>query len=126
MSVWTQAQAIDLARLIEDVCPKFGCHVALTGGLLYKDGLRKDADFLFYRIRQVDEIDKDGLFEALFAIGVKVTGGFGWCHKAEWRGQPIDFFFPDEDGEYPPTQAPESMRHPAGSFSADLDEEIPF
>lgn len=103
MTIWTQAQAIDLARLIEDVCPKFGCHVALTGGLLYKDGPRKDADFLFYRIRQVEEIDKEGLFTALAGIGITHVKGFGWCHKAKWREQPIDFFFPDEDGEYPPT-----------------------
>lgn len=122
MSVWTLAQAVDLARLIEDVCPKFGCHVALTGGLLYKDGARKDADFLFYRIRQVDEVDKDGLFEALAALGIGNVRGFGWCHKAEWRGQPIDFFFPDEDGEYPPTEAPKSL----DPGFHDLDDEIAF
>lgn len=107
MSQWTQAQAIDLARLIEDICPKFGCHVALTGGLLYKDGPRKDADFLFYRIRQVEEIDKDGLFGALEAIGIVEAHGFGWVHKATWRGQPIDFFFPEEDGDYPPKPEPD-------------------
>lgn len=39
---WTQAEAIALCRKIEDVCPAFGCHVALTGGVLYKLGERKD------------------------------------------------------------------------------------
>lgn len=101
---WTQADAIALCRDVEAICPAFGCHVALTGGCLYKDGERKDADLLFYRIRQVGEIDKPGLFQALEAIGVTELNGFGWVHKAEYRGRSIDFFFPEEDGEYPPRE----------------------
>ena len=98
---WTQPEAIALCRQIEAICPNFGCHVALTGGLLYKDGPRKDCDILFYRIRQVEEIDIDGLFNALGNIGVNKIGGFGWCHKAEFEGRAIDCFFPEEqDGEY--------------------------
>jgi hypothetical protein len=98
---WTQDQALLLCRQIEAICPDFGCHVALTGGLLYKDGARKDADILFYRIRQVETIDVDGLFNALAAIGVEKVGGFGWCHKAEFEGRKIDCFFPEgPSGEY--------------------------
>lgn len=99
---WTQIEAIKLCREIESISPQFGAHVALTGGLLYKDGQRKDADILFYRIRQWKQIDSEGLFAALKAsLGIEKTGGFGWCHKATWNGKPIDFFFPEEDGEYP-------------------------
>lgn len=47
MMFWTQAEAIALCREIEQICPRFGCHVALTGGCLYKDGPRKDADLLY-------------------------------------------------------------------------------
>ena len=36
---WTTAEAIALCREIEAICPAFGCHIALTGGLLYKEGL---------------------------------------------------------------------------------------
>lgn len=98
---WTQAEAIGLCKEIEAICPQHGCHVALTGGLLYKEGARKDADILFYRIRQVEEVDADGLFASLESIGIHKVGGFGWCHKAEWRGKRIDFFFPEEvGGEY--------------------------
>lgn len=98
---WMQDDAIALACSIEAVAPNYGCHVALTGGLLYKDGPRKDADFLFYRIRQVDSIDMDGLFAALKQIGIVKTSGFGWCHKAKFDGKPMDLFFPEEeDGEY--------------------------
>jgi hypothetical protein len=53
---WTQADAIALCRKIEEHVPDAGMHVALTGGCLYKDGTRKDADILFYRIRQADEL----------------------------------------------------------------------
>jgi hypothetical protein len=95
---WTQPEAVEMCRAIEAVCPPFGCHVALTGGLLYKDGPRKDCDVLFYRIRQIEAIDVDGLFAGLEAIGLAKVSGFGWCHKAEWRGKPVDCFFPENDG----------------------------
>jgi len=101
MSVWTQAEAIELAIAIEAVCPAYGCHVALTGGLLYKPGLRKDADLLFYRIRDWDEIDVKGLFGALASLGIVQGTDHGWCKKATFHGKPIDFFFPDDDGSYP-------------------------
>lgn len=101
MSKWTQEKAIALCRLLEGIAPQFGAHIGLTGGTLYKDGLRKDCDIILYRIRQVDFIDADGFFEAAKAIGVTKLGGFGWVHKAEWNGLPIDFFFPEEDGAYP-------------------------
>lgn len=100
---WTQPEAINLCLFIEDVCPKFGCHVALTGGLLYKTGQRKDADILFYRIREVEEIDLAGLFRALAVLGIEVDPEHAgssheddsWCVKANWHGKPIDFFFPE-------------------------------
>jgi len=100
-SRWSLDEAVALCREIEAICPGYGCHVALTGGTLYKDGRRKDCDLLFYRIRQSPQIDEDGLFAALALIGVTKTGGYGWCHKAEYRGKAIDCFFPEEDGEYP-------------------------
>jgi hypothetical protein len=98
---WTAQEGIDLCIKIEAICPKFGCHVALTGGLLYKQGERKDCDILFYRIRDWEEIDSDGLFEALEEIGLVKCSGFGWCHKAKYQGRNVDCFFPEEtDGEY--------------------------
>lgn len=100
--------------MIEEIAPAYGCHVALTGGLLYKDGPRKDADILFYRIRQVDEIDRIGLFEAMAKIGIEEGENFGWCHKATYRGKPIDFFFPETEGDYPREVTPEEME--AGEF----------
>lgn len=102
-----------MCRAIEAVCPPFGCHVALTGGTLYRDGARKDLDILFYRIRQQPEIDMDGLWSALDAIGIKQERGFGWCFKASFNGKPIDCFFPEEQGgEYVEAEADTSEMIP--------------
>lgn len=98
MNPWTQSEAIELCRKVESICPMFGCHVALTGGLLYKDGDRKDCDLLFYRIRQAREIDLAGLWDALRSIGLNKKSGFGWCYKAEFNGKHVDCFMPEEQG----------------------------
>jgi hypothetical protein len=92
---WTLADAADLCRRVEAVCPAFGCHVALTGGVLYKDGGRKDLDLLFYRVRQASTIDRKGLFSALKAFGLIKQSGWGWCYKATYMGKRVDMFFPD-------------------------------
>lgn len=121
-AVWTQAEAIALCREIENLVPSAGCHVALTGGLLYRDGPRKDCDLLFYRIRQVEAIDMDLLWELLATIGITQERGFGWCFKATYQDKPIDCFFPEEQGgEY---QHDEGL---AGALnSIGLDDEVPF
>ena len=99
--MWTQQEAVRLCRMIEMICPKFGCHVALTGGTLYRVGERKDVDILFYRIRQVEVIDMEGLFDALKLLGLEHVSGFGWCYKWTYAGKKIDMFFPEEEeGEY--------------------------
>jgi hypothetical protein len=97
---WTRDLALELCRDLERLAPAHGAHIGLTGGLLYKDGPRKDCDIIIYRIRQWPEIDADAMFAAFGSVGVTKVSGFGWCHKAEWRGMPIDFFFPEEAGEY--------------------------
>lgn len=99
---WTRELAFELCKVMEGIAPQFGAHIGLTGGLLYKEGPRKDCDVIVYRIRQADAIDHEGLFDALATVGIQKTYGFGWCHKAEWNGLPIDVFFPEEaGGEYP-------------------------
>lgn len=102
MSAWTLEQAAELCRRVEAVCVPFGCHVALTGGVLYTDGAMKDLDLLFYRIRQVDKINRKGLFAALKMIGLHEVRGWGWCHKGVYQGKPVDLFFPDEVWPRPP------------------------
>jgi hypothetical protein len=97
MNRWTPQQAVEMCRVIEDVCPEFGAHVALTGGTLYKAGTRKDCDILFYRIRQAACIDMAGLWEALGRVGLRVYKGRGWCFKAMWQGRNVDCFFPEAE-----------------------------
>jgi hypothetical protein len=94
--MWTQAEAIELCVALEAIAPTYGCHVALTGGLLYKTGPRKDCDVLFYRIRQTT-IAWDNLWKALEMIGLtKIKGKKNhWCIKADWFGKSVDCFFPE-------------------------------
>ena len=91
-------RAVEICREIESGCPEHGCHVALTGGTLYKDGERKDLDILFYRIRQVENINYDGLFSFLISIGFSEPKGFGWIFKSKVDGINVDMFFPEEVG----------------------------
>ena len=93
---WTLQSAAYFCRIIESICPKHGCHVALTGGSLYKDGERKDCDILFYRIRQKERIDIESLKQEMQAMGIEIGEEFGWVHKAKYLGQPIDMFFPED------------------------------
>lgn len=93
--MWTQAEAIDLASIFEQFAPNYGCHVALTGGCLYKRGERKDCDLVFYRIRQVEEINIGGLFDALAKHGVELVGDYGFCKKCTWMGRTLDLLFPE-------------------------------
>jgi hypothetical protein len=107
---WNQADAIVLARRVEDICTEHSFHVALTGGCLYKAGpLRKDCDLLFYSLREVlvkdDDIAlrKDDLLEVLEnELGIKVKDDYGFCVKASYRGKNLDLLFPENHfGAYP-------------------------
>ena len=97
--VWCMESAVKLIVEIEALCPSAGCHVALTGGCLYKGGYRKDLDILFYRIRQVEKIDNEKLFSLLEGIGIKVHYGSGWLYKASYNNMNIDMLFPENDGD---------------------------
>lgn len=96
---WTQAEAILLCKFIEALAPEYGCHVALTGGLLYKSGPRKDCDIVLYRIRQAERIEADGLFSALEAVGLELKAPLPnppkFVTKATWRGKSVDIFIPE-------------------------------
>lgn len=99
--VWHQADAIALCRAVEAIAPNYGYHVALTGGLLYKDGPRKDCDLVLYRIRQ-EYPDREPLLSALGEIGLKAGRNCGFVHKASYHGRSVDLLFPDfeQDGDY--------------------------
>ena len=95
-SDWSLEEAVQLCGLIEVIAPHYGCHVALTGGTLYKKGRRKDVDIMFYNVRQVDELDMPGLKKALTEqLHIEWGPEFGWVHKAMYNRKPVDFFFPE-------------------------------
>jgi hypothetical protein len=97
---WSHEAAVGLCRLIEPIAKQCGCHVALTGGTLYKDGDRKDCDILFYRVRQIPEIEIDLLFKKLADVGVVRGEAFSdWLIKATYCGRNIDCFFPEGNGQ---------------------------
>lgn len=112
--MWTQTEAIALCAQLEIFAPEFGCHVALTGGCLYKSGDRKDLDIVLYRIRQEPFIDVDGFFERAEKIGVNMLADHGFVIKAtlceydeyrRCRERSIDFLLPErgeDDDNYPP------------------------
>lgn len=101
--MWNQSEAIQLCKVIENIAPFFGCHVALTGGLLYKSGPRKDCDLIFYRIRQVEKIDQAGLLSALCVIGFSLHTDYGWLLKARYLGRSVDMLFPENEGTMYPS-----------------------
>jgi hypothetical protein len=93
---WNAADAVQLCSDIELFAPEAGCHVALTGGTLYKCNDRKDVDIMFYRIRQVDKIDEEKLFALLQErLGFVMGKRWGWVQKATYRGKDVDLLFPD-------------------------------
>lgn len=99
--MWTIDEAVELAKLVEDVIPQYGYHVALTGGLLYKDGPRKDCDLVLYRdgneryeLRNM--LDK---LETILNFDTQPDTQYR-VHKATWRGKPVDLFLPENDGPY--------------------------
>jgi hypothetical protein len=101
--MWTHEQAVSLCVQIEAICPAFGCHVALTGGCLYKEGQRKDLDLIFYRIRQKPCIQVEALLAALKSLGFRSFEGGGWRYVGKIGGDTVDLLFPEDplNGEYP-------------------------
>lgn len=93
---WNLEEAVQFCSMIEVIAPHYGSHVALAGGCLTKRGRRKDVDVMFYTIRQVDEINMEGLKKALTEqLHIKWGKEYGWVHKATYNGKCVDFFFPE-------------------------------
>lgn len=92
---WTLNDAVKLITEIEALAPECGCHVALTGGVLYKSGPRKDLDIMLYQIRQAECIDWPKLRRRLEKIGIMFGGEYGWVVKATYQNRNIDFLFPN-------------------------------
>lgn len=97
---WTLVEAVALCRSIEELAIQFDCHVALTGGTIFRNGARKDVDLVFYRVRQAPRIRVEELLRVLrdkLEIDIIVDNGF--CVKSELGVKRIDLFFPERPKE---------------------------
>jgi hypothetical protein len=111
--MWDREQAIELCRRLNPIAMRFGCHVALTGGLLYKDGKRKDCDIVVYR-RGLDklpqggrkpfneEIDRTAMVNAMVAEAeLYLVDTYTRVVKLFYKDvYKVDLVFPECDGSY--------------------------
>lgn len=106
---WTLEQAVELCCKVEPILASLGCHVALTGGVLYKDGPRKDCDLIVYREGVEfsaergpfeDTVDRDALLKALEAAGLSISKEFTRVVKMRCGDKHVDLIFPELDGHY--------------------------
>lgn len=98
-----QQDAINICKAIYSALNGKGFYPALTGGSLYKEGLRKDVDIVIYRNRDNDEMDMEVVAELLKPYGFGEFKFYGWCTKCVFAGIiAIDLFNPEAlDGDYP-------------------------
>ena len=86
-------------KLYESLEP-FGFYPALTGGVLYKTGNRKDIDIVIYRNRQ-----KAPLFEMSDLEGLLKKAGlenfefYGFVTKAKYGAVNVDLFNPETSND---------------------------
>jgi hypothetical protein len=102
-TTWNLQQGTDLCTAIHNLPSQaFNCHPALTGGLLYKTGPRKDCDIVIYQRGDVDgkrePINWSGLWEALQSIGLFLINDFGYVKKCTFEGKAVDIFDPTQEG----------------------------
>lgn len=110
--LWNLEQAVELSRKVEPILAAFACHVALTGGTLYREGHRKDCDLIIYREGLdfgeergsfFDTIDRDGLLAALGAAGLTIVKEHMRVVKMiTVDNKRVDLIFPEIEGEYTP------------------------
>ena len=89
-------EAEKLCRKMYDELSPEGYYPALTGGLLYKDGPRKDIDIVVFRNRQKhlsfemldikNELEDMGFYDIIF---------YGFVTKARYDGLVVDLFNPE-------------------------------
>ncbi len=102
----TKNEGMELCKILHESLSQKGFYPALTGGLLYKDGARKDIDIIIYRNRQQHAgFEMHNIEHDLNECGVFIDECYGFVTKAKWKGFTIDLFNPEStadfsDGEY--------------------------
>jgi hypothetical protein len=93
---WSQLEAIAFAIDVEHIARSFNFHVGLTGGCLYRQGLRKDCDLVFYpHVEKGCEPNELGLIDALVKDMNLILGKrFTRVQKSTYFGRSVDLIFP--------------------------------
>lgn len=98
--------AVSIAKRVNSALEGTDMHIGLTGGVLYKEGTRKDIDFVIYRSkwtgRTFNENEAQILYLALNKAELFVRANYGRVMKAVTReGTELDFIIPESDiGQY--------------------------
>ena len=102
-----QEDGIKICKKLHNVLSERGYYPALTGGLLYKDGDRKDCYIVIYRNRQQHEhFEMQDIESLLEIVGFSDFRYFGFVTKAHIDGFDVDLFNPESygDSEYGNTE----------------------
>lgn len=90
-----------IAIQIEEIAAKQNMHVALTGGQLYKSGVRKDIDFVLYHATSKDgknPTNRDMVIMGLIVEGFTLVSRHGRVDKFTYEGDDIDILYPEFTG----------------------------
>lgn len=98
----TKVHGETLCKILYHKLKDHGYFPALTGGLLYKEGDRKDIDIVIFRHRQMhDSFDMVDIDNLLKEVGIEILAHHGFVTKAKWCGMTVDLFNPEAvDGKY--------------------------
>lgn len=97
---WVQSEALELAVKLEEVLSVVGWHVALTGGCLYKEAQRKDADFIVYRNDMSVEPNQITIIDAIRNVGLVCNAAYARVLKCTYGSKSVDIIMPELAGEY--------------------------
>lgn len=92
---------LELCTILYNALRDRGYFPALSGGLVYKSGPRKDVDIVIYRHRQMhNSFEMHDIEDELVSCGLTNIEYYGFVTKAKFRGYDVDLFNPESSGEY--------------------------
>lgn len=95
------SNGLELCQILRGELVDKGYYPALTGGLIYKNGPRKDIDIVIYRNRQDhDHFEMSDIFGELEQCGLENIEYYGFVTKAKWKGFTVDLFNPETNIEF--------------------------
>lgn len=102
--MYTARDGVRIARLLEPLIAANGAHIGLTGGCLYKEGSRKDIDFVIHKHNDADNagqpIQRNAIEGALIFAGIQIISVHPRVTKIKVNDIPVDLIFAEEAGIY--------------------------